>query len=275
MLTDAQLRAVADQLLAVSGVAAVTLGGSRARGAEKPDSDVDLGLYYRPPLDVDQLQTLADTLATARSGRERPKVTRPGEWGPWVDGGGWLVIEGMAVDWIYRDLDRVHRSWELAQQGTFSFHFQVGHPLGVPDFAYAGEVALGTILVDPGGELTSLKEQVEVYPPKLAQGVVARLEEADFILGALETSAKRGDVALLAGSLFRVVGLCAHAVHARAGRWVINEKGLVEAADLLSESPPDFAARAHTILGRLGTDPASLEAAIRGARTLVSDITAL
>ena len=274
MLTDIRLRQVADQLLEVPGVAAVMLGGSRARGAEKPDSDVDLGLYYRPPLDVDRLQTLADTLAPARSGRARPEVTRPGKWGSWVDGGGWLVIEGVAVDWIYRDLDRVHRSWELAQQGTFSFHFQVGHPLGVPDFAYAGEVALGAILADPGGELARLKEQAESYPPKLARSVVARLDEADFILDALEKSAKRGDVALLAGSLFRVVSLCAHAVHARAGRWVINEKGLVDAAGQLPESPPDFASRAHTILGRLGTHPTSLEAAIRATRTLVSDVTA-
>jgi len=37
-------------------------------------------------------------------------VTAPGEWGPWVDGGGWLTVDGAAVDWIYRDLDRVHRS---------------------------------------------------------------------------------------------------------------------------------------------------------------------
>lgn len=124
LLPDARPRQVADQLLEVPGVAAVMLGGSRARGAEKPDSDVDLGLYYRPPLGCDKLQALADALATARSGQARPKVTRPGEWGPWVDCGGWLTIEGMAVDWIYRDLDRVHQSWKTAQEGTFNFHLK-------------------------------------------------------------------------------------------------------------------------------------------------------
>lgn len=271
MLTDARLREVADQLLEVPGVAAVMLGGSRARGAEKPDSDVDLGLYYRPPLDVDKLQALADALATARPDQARPKVTRPGAWGPWVDGGGWLTIDGMAVDWIYRDLDRVHRSWETAQEGTFDFHFQIGHPLGVPDFAYAGEVALGAILADPDDELAGLQEQAAAYPPKLARAIVARLDEARFILGAVEKSAGRGDVALVAGSLFRIVGLCAHAVHARAGRWVINEKGLVEATGRLPESPPDFATRANAILGRLGTDPAGLGGAVHAARTLIED----
>ena len=45
-----------------------------------------------------------------------------------------------AVDWLYRDSERVQRAWEDAKAGRFYFHGQVGHPLGVPDFAYAGEV---------------------------------------------------------------------------------------------------------------------------------------
>lgn len=274
VLTDVQLRQVADRLVRVPGVVAVMLGGSRARGAERPDSDVDLGLYYRQPLDVGRLQALAEALAEDRSGSEQPNVTRPGEWGPWVDGGGWLAIDGTPVDWIYREVDRVHRSWELAQDGAFSFHFQVGHPLGVPDFAYAGEVALGVVLADPGGELTRLKEQSAIYPPKLARAVVERLGEAEFLLDGVEKSAKRGDVTLVAGLLFRVVGLCAHAVHAKAGRWVINEKGLVDAAGRSPGSPPNFTARAHAIMGGLGTEVVDLEAAVSAARALVADVTA-
>jgi len=67
------------------------------------------------------------------------RLTQPGEWGPWVDGGGWLRISDTPVDWIYRDVDRVHASWATAQEGRYTFHAQVGHPLGVPDFTYAGE----------------------------------------------------------------------------------------------------------------------------------------
>ena len=70
------------------------------------------------------------------------EVTAPGAWGPWVDGGAWLRIDGTAVDWLYRDLDRVRACWRDAQDGRFAFHAQVGHPLGVPDFAYAGELGL-------------------------------------------------------------------------------------------------------------------------------------
>jgi predicted nucleotidyltransferase len=272
VMTDEELRRVADRLMAVPGVAGVMLGGSRARGAEHPDSDVDLGLYYRRPLGVVELQTLAETLAEARSGVERPTVTETGGWGPWVDGGGWLSIGGIAVDWIYRDLDRVQESATLARDGRFSFHFQVGHPLGIPDFAYAGEVALGIVLADPGGELTELKDRLATYPPALTRAVVGRLEEAYFLLDGLEKSAKRADVVLVAGSLFRVIGLCAHAVHAKAGQWVISEKGLVEAAGRLPTAPPQFAVRAQTIMGGLGTDAAALEASLDAARALVDEI---
>ena len=272
MLTTVRLQEVADRLVEVPGVLAVLLGGSRARGAEQPGSDVDLGLYYRPALDVGGLQTLAEALATARSGGGRPTVTRPGAWGPWVDGGGWLTIDGTAVDWLYRDVDRVQESWRLAQEGVFDFHAQVGHPLGVPDFAYAGEVALGVVLADPTGELARLKAEASTYPPALARAVVARLGEAAFLLDTLEKPARRGDVTFLAGALFRVVGLCAHALHARAGRWVITEKGLVEAAGRLPGAPVGFSARANRVLGRLGTDAASLQTALEAARDLLADV---
>lgn len=275
MLTGDRLRELAGMLVEVPGVVAVMLGGSRARGAALPDSDVDLGLYYRPPLDVPRLRELAAAVAEARSGSAAgPEVTEPGEWGPWVDGGGWLRIDGTAVDWIYRDLNRVHRSWELAQSGTFTFHVQVGHPLGVPDFAYAGEVALGLVLADPDGELTGLKEQAMHYPAELGHAVVERLNEAEFLLGGSLTPAKRGDVAFVAGCLFRVVELCAHAIHATAGRWVINEKGLIDAAATLPQAPVDFAQRAHRILARLGTEPDKLLTAIASAQALLADVSA-
>ncbi len=274
MLSDAELQEMAGSLVEVPGVTAVTLGGSRARGTAFPDSDVDLGLYYRPPLDLVRLRQLAGAVGVARTGFGPPELTQPGAWGPWVDGGGWLTIEGVSVDWIYRDLDRVQRSWQRAESGVFSFHFQVGHPFGVPDFAYAGEVALGVLLADPSGELSRLKEQMVRYPPKLGQAIVDRLAEARLLLDNLPKSAQRRDVAFVAGSLFRVIGLCAHAIHAKAGRWVITEKGLIEAAGTLPDAPGAFSQRADDILAGLGTDPASLRKAIASAGALLGDVAA-
>ena len=52
------VREVVDRLADVRGVQAVVLGGSRVNGTATPDSDWDLGLYYRGPLDLDPLREL-------------------------------------------------------------------------------------------------------------------------------------------------------------------------------------------------------------------------
>jgi hypothetical protein len=269
VIGDERLHEVAEQLTHVPGVLGVLLGGSRARGDHAPESDVDLGLYYRPPLDLPALGALARDLAGPDA-----EVTGPGDWGPWVDGGGWLTIGGTAVDWIYRDLDRVHASWDDARQGRLTFHFQVGHPLGVPEFTYAGELALGVVLADPTGELATLQREVAAYPPALGEALVARLWEAGFCLDIARKAVSRGDTTYVAGCLFRAVGLCAHALHGLAGRWLINEKGAVASADRLPGAPPGFADRAHAALARLGSDPDDLRTAVAAAADLIADVVA-
>jgi predicted nucleotidyltransferase len=266
-LTHEQLTALADRLVEVPGVAGVMLGGSRARDDFAPDSDYDLGLYYRPPLDIAALGRLAIDVAGPED-----RVTEPGAWGPWVDGGGWLTIDGAAVDWIYRNLDRVHASWRDAKLGRYTFHWQVGHPLGVPDFAYAGEVALGVILADPTSELTDLQHNARHYPDALRRALRKGLGEAEFLLMAAGKAASRGDTTYVVGCLFRIVGLCAHALHGNAGRWLINEKGAVDAAGRLPEAPADFVRRASELLGYAGRSAESLAAALDAAERLVADV---
>jgi len=88
---------------------------------------------------------------------------------------------GSPVDWIYRDVRRVRRAWSDARVGRFGFHTQADHPFGVPDFAYAGEVALGIVLADPTGERTAMQGETLGYPPKLAEALVDGLWEAHFL----------------------------------------------------------------------------------------------
>jgi Nucleotidyltransferase domain len=87
VVTDERLRELVNRLISVPGVVAVALGGSRARGTHTERSDIDLGMYYRGELDTDGLGRLARDVAGPDA-----TVTRP-EWGPRVDGGGWLQIE--------------------------------------------------------------------------------------------------------------------------------------------------------------------------------------
>ncbi|MFI5889314.1 nucleotidyltransferase domain-containing protein [Actinoplanes sp. NPDC051513] len=265
-LTEARLLEVAERVAEVPGVAGIVLGGSRARGSHAPDSDTDVGLYYRSPLDVDLLDRLAKSIAGPAA-----MVTAPGGWGPWVDGGGWLKIDGHAVDWIYRDLDRVLAVWSDAERGKYGFHQQPGHPLGFPDFAYVGELALSRILADPTGELTEARERMRVYPPKLSEALVAGLWEADFLVAVARKAVSRGDSAYVAGCLFRLVGVCAHALHGAAKEWLINEKGAVAAAAALPGAPERFRQRVDEAFVGVDGDPLHLTAAIDVAADLVLD----
>lgn len=262
------LVALAERVSAVGGMVGVALGGSRARDDHHPDSDVDLGLYYRPPLDVAALGAVAREV-----GGPGVLVSDPGAWGPWVDGGAWLRVDGVALDWVYRDVDRVRAAWEDARRGVHAFHAEVGHPLGVPDFAYVAGLALGEVLADPTGELTELRAQFQEFPPRLRQALVDGLTEAVLLVEVAFGAVQRRDTTFIAGCLFRAFVLCAHAIHGNAGRWLIDEKGAVGAADRLPGAPEGFSARAHGILSALGTTGDPLEVAVDSALVLVRDVT--
>jgi hypothetical protein len=266
MSDHAWMGELAVRLGGVDGIVGVLLGGSRARGEHSPGSDYDLGLYYQPPLDTRALLALARAVSGPAA-----EVTEPGEWGPWVGGGGWLRIDGASVDWIYRDLDRVQAAWDDAQRGRFRFNAQIGHPFGVPDFAYVGEVALGIALHEPLG------------PPGGLTGSHAYLSSGSWrclgraIVGGglparryAEIGSPRG---LRLGRRLPVPGgsaVCTR-LHGRARRWLINEKGAVTSAGRLPISPPEFSHRARHLLGHLGTTTAELANTLDRADELVSD----
>lgn len=259
--------ALASRLVEVPGVVAVVLGGSRAIGAHRPDSDVDLGLYYRGRLDVAALRVLAAGHADSVLG-----VSEPGGWGPWVDGGAWLVVDGVRVDWIYRDVDRATRIWRDCCAGRYEIGVQAGHPLGFYSHAYPAEVALCRVLADPTGEITALRSETQRYPDALAEALVGALWEPDLLLHGAES---HGVSAIApwstAGYLFRALGVLGHALLGHHRRWITHEKRLIDAAGQLPGVPPRFAERAHAILGRLGTTGDEIAASVAEARALFDE----
>ncbi|MEU2022180.1 nucleotidyltransferase domain-containing protein [Streptomyces sp. NPDC016469] len=250
----ARIAEMAARLTRVPGIRAVLLGGSRARGAHRPDSDWDLGVYYRGTPDTAALSALA----TAFQGSP-VEVTVPGGWGPWVDAGGWLRVDGVQVDWILRDLDRVEAVWAGCREGRVEVGIQPGHPLGFWSPAYPGEVALGRVLSDPGGELTALKQETSVYPEPLRKALADAAWEAEFSVAGARKAAPAGDRLYVSLCLSRAFGILAQSLHAHHRTWCLNEKGALAATAALPETPAGFTDRVDTALR--GLDAAAVETA--------------
>jgi predicted nucleotidyltransferase len=253
---------MAGRLAEVPGVVGVLLGGSRARGEHRPESDWDLGVYYRGDLDLAALRALAGPDA---------EVAGPGGWGPWVNGGAWLQVDGVAVDWILRDLDRVERVWADCREGRYEVGVQAGHPLGFWSPCYAGEVALGRVLADPAGELTDLRRRTATYPEPLREALTAGAWEAEFLVGAAAKGAAGADTLYVSLCLSRAVGVLVQALFARARRWCLNEKGALAVAETLPGAPAGFGPRVRDLLGAPGQTAESLTATVDRARALVGE----
>jgi predicted nucleotidyltransferase len=232
-----------EQVARVPGVVAVTLGGSRARGVARPDSDWDIGLYYRGSIDTAAIRELGYT----------GHVTEPGEWGRIVNGGAWLEIYGERVDLLYRDLDVVEHWVAEADAGRFEIDRVGGHVAGLPTYVLAGELALGTHL---HGSLPRPS-----FSPALRRAAPPRWEgDAAFSLLVAEQHAVRGDAAGCAGLLARAVMAAAHARLAGHGTWVLNEKGLISRTGL------DEAAG---VLAAGGSSPQRLQDSVLSMRRLL------
>jgi predicted nucleotidyltransferase len=266
---------LAKRLGEVEGVQAVVLGGSWARREAHPNSDVDIGIYYLPdhPPSVDALRRLAREL----DDRHLPDlVTDLGGWGPWINGGGWLCVEGRQVDWLYRDLDRVTRTIEECRAGRPTFHYQPGHPHGFHSHIYAGEVHYCDVLYDPVHELSGLKALTDNYPPLLKRALIERFSwEAGFALDTSRKSAERGETFYVAGCVFRCVACLVQVLFALNERYFVNEKGSVKTVESFSYRPDAFGETVSAVLAQPGDRPERLTESIEQLAELVRAVGAL
>ncbi|WP_272420133.1 nucleotidyltransferase domain-containing protein [Polyangium jinanense] len=229
MMDDPVLVRVVEALRAVENLSALVLGGSRARGTAGPKSDYDIGLYYEPnaPLQVEALRSAVAPLVDDPSST----VTQIGEWGPWINGGGWLSIGGVEVDLLYRDLGGVRAAIADARQGRFSMNYQTGHPHGFCSTIWMGEVAICRPLLDPFGLIAELKSQTWPYPEALKDALITRFGwEVGFAIENAEIAARRAERTHIAGCAYRALCCAAQVLFALNGRYLINEKGAVAEA---------------------------------------------
>jgi predicted nucleotidyltransferase len=134
---DAFLGHVADRLGELPEVRAVALGGSRAEGTHRPDSDWDFSVYYRGHFDPRALRDIG------WSG----EVFEVGGWSEGVfNGGAWLEIDGRRVDVHYRDLDTIDREIAASREGRFRIEPLMFHLAGIPSYLVLAELAAKRVL---------------------------------------------------------------------------------------------------------------------------------
>jgi predicted nucleotidyltransferase len=253
---------VVERLQSIQGIAAIALGGSRARGNHTQKSDVDLGIYYNPenPLDVTALNHLASEL----DDNYRANLITPiGGWGKWINGGGWLKIEGVSVDFLYRDVVQVNRVIGDCHAGQITIDYQPGHPHGFVSSIYMGEVAICLPLHDPYNVLDALKAKTTPYPIQLKQATINTFAwEISFSLFIAQKAIARGDVAYAAGCCFRSVACMNQVLFALNEEYLLNEKGAVAVANSFALCPQNYQQRVESVFALLAADAKSITDAI-------------
>jgi predicted nucleotidyltransferase len=231
---DAFLAYAADRLGGLPCVRAVTLGGSRAEGTHRPDSDWDFSVYYRGHFDPQALRDIGWP----------GEVSEVGGWSKGVfNGGAWLEIDNRRTDVHYRDLDVIDREIAAAQEGRFSIEPLMFHLADIPSYLVLAELSVKRVL---RGQLPTPE-----YPAALRQ----RAREvwwgrADLTFGyARQYPARHGRLTQCAGLVAQAASQAAHAVLAARGEWITNEKTLLTRAGLCQVD--EFIAAA-------ATDPAAL-----------------
>jgi predicted nucleotidyltransferase len=266
------LATIAAAFAVVPGVRAVVLGGSRVTGTADALSDYDIGLYYRSePIDITALRS---AVAELEGDLRADAVTEIGEWGPWVNGGGWLAIDGRRVDLLYRDLSKVRAVVEDCARGIVTRDYQPGHPHAFVSAIYCGEVAESQPLIDPAAAVADLKRLALPYPAALGPALIRTfLWEIDFALANAGKSAKRGDVTYVAGCAFRAVACLCQVLFARNRQYLLNEKGAVGRIESLARRPADCRRRIEAALAKIGSG--EMVAALGDLQGLAAETAAL
>lgn len=240
---DTLIDTVADALYRLPGVEAVALGGSRAQGTNRTDSDWDVAIYYRDGFDP---QTVRDLGWPG-------DLTGLGGWGPLFNGGGKLNVDGELFDIHYRDLGLIEEIRDTAILGDFGIEPLLFHQAGIPSYILLAELGINRALRGPLPQWD--------YPEALRESAPGVWwDRAVHTLRYAEGHARQGRVAQCAGLLSEAACYAAHAILAHRGEWVTNEKQLLSRAGLRG---------VDAVLAELGTAPERLLQATRNVRELL------
>ena len=265
----------AARLSKIPGIEAVALGGSWSRGTARADSDIDLGLAY----DGNHPFSIAELNDAARELDDRHLdglVTPIGAWGAGVNGGGWLLIDGNHVDFLYRDLDRVREVVERCIAGRPDAVYQIGHPIGFQNQIYVGETHFCRPIFARSGKLAHLKAMVTKYPEAMRTALVRKhLFDSAFHLEIADKPAARGDIVYVAQCLASATGFMTLVMYALNRQFFMNEKSAFPQSGGFAIRPPNLHERVGKILRAVGADASALAASVAAMREVHHELAKL
>jgi predicted nucleotidyltransferase len=265
------LQQLVDVLKQVQGLKAIVLGGSYASGSQRPDSDIDIGLYYYEDqlLDVEHIRTIASQLNDTPD----PVVTDLGGWGTWVNGGTWLTIQGQRVDFLYRNIDFVSSTLDDCNVGTIRSDYWQQPAYGFHSFMYCTETIICRPLYDPDAIIEFLKAKVAVYSPALKQAIIKDfLGSARFTLDNTYKPAAHGEVYIVAGSLARTIHCLVQVLYALNETYYLSEKKLAKDVSSFRIVPERFLERIYPMLGAIGISSVRLQEVLLEIEILYDEI---
>lgn len=228
-------------------VKGIVLGGSRATQTAAESSDIDIGIYYdRAALDYDMLNAAARELDDAH--REN-LICHEGEWGGWVNCGGWLTVGGIPVDLILRDISRIKECLNQTDAGVISCHYQTGHPHAYLNVMYRGELASGKLLYAENDEFRVLKQRAEAYPEPMRKALLSSfLFEADFSCALAKKSLGTRELYYTVGHLFRSISALNQVLFALGRVYCLNEKKATLRIENFPVAPKHYRSKVERIL---------------------------
>jgi predicted nucleotidyltransferase len=271
---QALLQRLVEELRQVDGVQAIVLGGSYARGVQRADSDLDIGLYYdeAAPFAIETIRAIARSLS---SGGE-PTVTGFYEWGAWVNGGAWIQTAAGKVDFLYRNLDQVQRTIAEAQQGILHHDYGQQPAYGFYSVIYLAETQICLPLFDPHGQIERLKAQVASYPPLLKSRTMdSHLWSAEFTLIHARSFADQGDVYTTVGCLTRAAANLTQVLFALNEVYFIGDKRAMAQVAGFRLTPPAYGDRLAHILAQPGATRDQLSKTVADLSNLWQEVVAL
>ena len=234
----------------VPGVSAIALGGSQSRKEADANSDYDIGIYYNNK-DLNRF-ALGDSLKNLDDQHRENLLNPPGEWGPWINGGSWLTVDGIPVDILLREINHVKVVLKDCLSGKVTIDYQCGHPFGFVNTIYAAETHYCKPLwQDEHMALDKLKALLHSngeYSLQMREAVIRKfLWEAWFSLECGRKAAFKGDINYAVGSVFRTVCSWIEVLYALNNIYLMNEKGALSRAHMLTRKPVDMEVQIKTV----------------------------